>query len=308
MEMILNLTPGFNPTNALEEECIDFKHFKFASGEHHIVIKDDFNEFSEPTDVNITTRINSMDDLGKLMVAVDALSQTGWLGNKWLTIPYFPGSRQDRRNQYGEPLTVKIYADIINDMEFDGVSIWDPHSDVTSALLENVSVINNHKFVDRCLTDMDPNDTTDYLIVSPDAGSLKKVNSLLKHFNFGSNRLLKCDKDRNPLTGKIESFEVHSPDLTGKTCVIVDDICSGGGTFIGLAKELKELGCHDIYLIVTHGEFGRDVSSTLNKLSDHFNKVYTSNSIRDYNKKWHEAIEHYNGTNYSNFLITKDYV
>lgn len=306
--MNLNLTPGFNPTNVEEFDCINYKHFKFASGEHHIVIEDDLSEEWDEVDVHITTRLNNMDDLGKLMVAREALSQVGWLGKVWLTVPYFPGSRQDRRNQYGEALTVKVYADIINEMEFDDVTIFDPHSDVTPALLNNCSPKSNHKFVENCLIDLDPEWNNDYLIISPDAGSNKKINSLMQYLRLPSDKLVKCDKYRNTLTGKIERFEVYSPDLTGQTCIIVDDICSNGGTFMGLAKELIELGADKLYLIVTHGEFGHDVSKTLGNLSQYFTKVFTTDSFRDYDKKYFEALEHYNGKDYSNFLIKKNYV
>ncbi|MEL2361112.1 phosphoribosyltransferase family protein, partial [Klebsiella pneumoniae] len=66
--------------------------------------------------------------------------------------------------------------------------------------------------------------------------------------------LIKCDKKRNMGDGQLSGFEVFTDSLENKTCIIVDDICSRGGTFMGIAKALKDKGAKDIYLIVSHWE------------------------------------------------------
>jgi len=67
-------------------------------------------------------------------------------------------------------------------------------------------------------------------------------------------------------------------NLEKMDCIIVDDICDGGGTFIGLAEELRRRNAASLYLYVTHGIFSKDADV---KLLDHFAKVYTTNSIKD---------------------------
>jgi ribose-phosphate pyrophosphokinase len=79
-------------------------------------------------------------------------------------------------------------------------------------------------------------------------------------------------------TGKLSGFKVFADDLKGKTCVIVDDICDGGGTFLGLAKELKDKSCGKLILIVTHGIF----SKGLEKLTEVFDEVFSTNSFSDF--------------------------
>jgi len=64
-----------------------------------------------------------------------------------LFIPYFPAARQDRVMIQGEPLSVKVYADIINNANVNKVTVYDAHSEVTSAVLNNCKVITNHKFI-----------------------------------------------------------------------------------------------------------------------------------------------------------------
>lgn len=277
----LNLTEGFNPFSAPVEACIAFEAFTFNGGEPHIKIK---GHIKENEHIKISMRMNSFNDLGLLLLAKDALNSMANLGYCDLLIPYFPGARQDRRMVEGEPLTVKVYADIINSMNFDKVSILDPHSDVTTALLNNVDIIPNYNLVRTALFKVYP--TTEHNIlswgeefhlISPDAGANKKINSLGIH--LGAKSIIKCDKTRDVSNGKITGFEVYSDDLKGRTCILVDDICDAGGTFLGLSKELKAKNAGDIHLIVSHGIF----SKGLHKLENEFKTVWTTDSISNQN-------------------------
>src|SRR5690606_20401798 len=135
----------------------------------------------------------------------------------------------------------------------------------TPALLNNCHVINNHEFVRECLGDISDNDGRyNPIIISPDAGSNKKIKDLAKYIHEldGGDTgnvitVVKCDKSRDVSTGNISGFEVYSDDLQGRDCIIVDDICDGGGTFIGLAQELEKKNAGSLYLIVTHGIFSK---------------------------------------------------
>lgn len=261
--MILNLDAKFKPIVGVE---IQYEKFIFSGGEPHIKITTDF-ERSIP--ITITHRINSFNDLGLLCMAVDALRRMDATINT-LFIPYFPGARQDRLMVKGEPLSAKVYADIINNLGFNKVIIFDVHSDVSPALLDNCANSTNHKFVAKALSMIH----TDPVLVAPDAGSLKKIYKL-SEFLKGVD-VIECSKTREVKTGLLKGFRVYEDDLNGKDCVIVDDICDGGGTFIGLANELKLKNAGDLYLIVSHGIF----SKGLHELNC-FEKIFTTNSIKE---------------------------
>ena len=281
----LNLTKGFNPYNANNSDCIKFESFFFNGGEPHIKIDPNYSE--DYVDVQVTTRITSMNDFMMLLVALDALYRIGLHKNVYFFIPYFPGARQDRVAVDGEPLTVKVFADLLNKYELNLVQTFDNHSDVSTAVIDNCESINNHAFVETCIHNIG-NFKYKFNLISPDAGANKKAQSLLKYLissfkgELDSNEfeacfdLIKCDKTRDVVTGKLTGFEVYSEDLKGGDCVIVDDICDGGGTFIGLAKELKAKNAGDIYLIVSHGIF----SKPLKELQPYFKKIYTTDSLR----------------------------
>lgn len=260
----LNLTEGFNPYSAMEHELINFTSNKFNGGEPHIKIQELNFTF---TDVMITSRVTNMDEFILIPLAVDALRATYQINRLFLFIPYFPGSRQDRRMVNGEPLTSKVFAEIINGCEFDIVYIMDNHSDVISAVLNNCVDINNHKFVISCLRKIHTknNEKSPYLI-SPDAGAQKKIYKLSAFLNkINPIEIVKCDKERDVTNGNLSGFTVYADDLERRSCVICDDIADGGGTFLGLANELKKKNAGDLYLIVTHGIFSAGFKNGLAK-------------------------------------------
>ncbi len=274
----LNLDKDFEQFRVHQKDSIKFESFTFKGGEPHIKLGTIGDYF-----VTITHRINSFNDLGLLMVAVDALKNQK-VKEIELILPYFPGARQDRVMIPGEPLTVKVYTDIINSLKFSKVTIIDPHSDVTPALLNNVHVVDNHKFVLKVLQEIYPQkNSLTPILISPDAGSNKKIGKLAMYLSkYNILDVVKCDKTRDVKTGEITNFEVYTDDLKGRDVVIVDDICDGGGTFLGLGKKLKEKNAGKMYLVVTHGIF----SSGFKQLNDMFEMVYTTDSIHNRDKSF----------------------
>jgi ribose-phosphate pyrophosphokinase len=261
--MILNLDPNFKPLDGQE---IQFQSFIFAGGEPHIKINPDFDQ-SKP--VTITHRLNSFNDLGLLCLTVDAL-QLMHVELADLYIPYFPAARQDRVMIKGEPLSVKVYADIINTFKFKKVFVFDAHSEVISAVLNNCEVIPNHVFIQKVIQSIG----NDVLLISPDGGALKKIYKV-SEFLSGV-EVVECSKSRDVKTGKLTGFKVYAEDLKGQDCLIVDDICDGGGTFIGLAEELKNKNAGKLYLAVSHGIFSKGFENLTC-----FEKIFTTDSFKN---------------------------
>jgi len=166
--MIINLDKNFKPINGTE---VEYEAFTFSGGEPHIRIKN----FDTTQAVTMTHRLSSFNDLGLLSIAVDALYRMG-VKEIDLVIPYFPGARQDRVMTEGESLSVKVYTDIINGYNLRSILIFDAHSDVTPALLNNCKAISNHGFI-AALMDKLPEDI---LLISPDAGASKKIQKLAR--------------------------------------------------------------------------------------------------------------------------------
>lgn len=263
--MLLNLDKNFTPVTGKE---ITFESFVFAGGEPHIKIHDNLTGVS----VTVTHRINSFNDLGLLCVAIDALHRMGAKPSH-LFIPYFPAARQDRVMIKGEPLSVKVYADIINGFGFERVSVLDVHSEVTPAIINNCEVITNYEFIKKVIAHIGDRVT----LISPDGGALKKIYKLSEY--LGGIEVVEGSKTRDVKTGKLSGFKVYTNDFTGADCLVVDDICDGGATFTGLAEALKTKGAKRLFLAVSHGIF----SKGLDTLSTYYDHIYTTNSIREIN-------------------------
>ena len=274
----LYLSDNFNDFN----KDLKVAKFKFSGGEPHIKISSSNNEIHFPTNfrdstIRIYHTIKSFDDLGILYMTIDALRNMG-VWKLSLFLPYFPGARQDRRAPgVCEPLSVKVYADLINALKLEEVIIFDSHSDVASALINNCVSLTNEKFFFEALPE-----ETDFLIVSPDAGAAKKTERVSLYIkSLGSDKdyqglpdILYFRKHRDMKTGELSGFYTDKIDLKGIDCVLVDDICDGGRTFIEIAKVLKEQNAGNLHLIVSHGIF----SNGFRELLKYFKTITTSNS------------------------------
>jgi ribose-phosphate pyrophosphokinase len=274
---ILNLTDGFEPYFETSLPEFNYDSFIFNGGEVHFKL--DLHNMGYPAydKVIITSRASCSDDIMRILIAKDALERTG-VKSFELIMPYIPYARQDRVCDEGESFSLKVFANIINSAEFDKVITLDAHSLVAPALLNNCVdgsnesyILNSGHATWRILQD----ETKELLLISPDMGANKKSEKLMRDSDF--KEMIQCDKTRDPKTGKLTGFKVLADDLGGLPCLIADDVCDGGGTFMGLAVELKKKNAGNLYLFVTHGIF----SNGFDELKKHFKLIFCTDSFSD---------------------------
>lgn len=165
-----------------------------------------------------------------------------------LLMPYIPNARQDRVKNAEDVFTLKYFAWVINELKFDSVRVTDPHSTVSEALFDNLTICSPKQYIDEVLGRIEPNG--DPIMFYPDEGAMKRYSGMIdKKYAFGI-------KKRDWETGQINGLDVSGRVelIKDSNVLIVDDICSRGGTFYHSAKKLKELGAAKIYLYVTHCE------------------------------------------------------
>lgn len=165
-----------------------------------------------------------------------------------LYLPYIPNARMDRVKENDELFTLKYFCEIINDMKFAKVVVNDAHSNVALALLNNVveeQPIVRYLALIRINYDYD-------LLMYPDAGAEKKYTYVIPK----DTPYITADKVRDWRTGQITGLTIKDNgfDIKGKKILIVDDICSKGGTFYYAAKAAMEAGAREVRLWVTHCE------------------------------------------------------
>ena len=219
----------------------------------------------------IADYIRSVEDKRRILLALD--------------IWYMPYSRMDR-SENGSVFTLKTMCNLINSLNFDNVYVHEPHSSVTSDMLNNVLVMDEYELLrDVALFDLkEEYPDTPVFFFYPDKGAMNRYRD-----NRSSEEkipYLYGSKKRDFETGRITSYEIVDTDVFGAmfgyggqkiNVVIVDDLTSYGGTFVEAAKKLREIGADKIYLAVAHAE----KSAYKGVLFDHIDRLYTTNSIID---------------------------
>lgn len=186
------------------------------------------------------------------------LLKTKYQGSIKLKAPYLPYARQDKDISPSTTWALHFFAKLIKDAGIDSVEVFDQHSPLyfrsESAELFHKSVI-DHDFI--CF---------------PDKGARSRYPHLEER------TFVHCEKVRDQTTGQITALALESrgQNLSGKTVIIVDDICDGGRTFIEVAKKLKEQNVAQIDLAISHGLFskGQDVLYQAG-----IKTIYTTNSL-----------------------------
>lgn len=229
-----------------------------------------------PEIIKVVAKILNSEDLMKLIMVKDALDRlTGCHGNVQLHLPYLPYAQQDRVCHPGESFSLGVVADLIDYMDFTEVVLYDVHSEVAlRQFVTPVHYIGSHIILSKNSNMHYRLHKNKFTLVAPDKGATERT--MLVYNNYGmKNSFIQCHKTRCSLTGAIESVEVLSGDVAGKDCLIVDDICLAGGTFIPIAQKLKEMGATNVSLYVTHGIFNKGVNHLLTNGIDW---IYTSDS------------------------------
>ena len=247
------------------------EYISFPGGERHVRLPAEQLAAAQDTAWTIEARVYTPAEIMDLLLASDALRRVIPVGSTLcLAMPYVPYARQDRVALDGEPLSAAVFCTLINAMNFDAVEIWDPHSDVTPALLKNVRIRSTKTLMDTTFSEKGMQHLlTNCAFVAPDVGARKRVAALAKLFGTD---VVFADKKRDPATGKLSGAQVLG-DVPARPLLVVDDICDGGGTFLELARVLREKTDQPLYLYVTHGLFTKGLAA----LKGCYDGVFTAN-------------------------------
>ena len=232
------------------------------------------DSIAHDSDSHVTNWINwyydGDDEIFTIMSLVDILNRNK-INDYTLYMPYLPNARMDRIKADYENFSLKVFANWINSLGFRRVIVENVHSNVSTALVDNI--------VDL-MPENDINDITykyDFdVIFFPDEGACKRYKDMeiIKRLNlpiaFGI-------KNRDWKTGEIQGLAIMGADVNGKNVLIIDDICSKGFTFYYAGQQLREHGATDVRLYITHCEDNIKNGELLK--TDVISKVYTTDSI-----------------------------
>ena len=239
----------------------------FPMGEMHIRVPD-----SHPEICNVIARLRNEADVMRLLLTINAIKNQDHDLHK-LIIPYLPYSRQDRVAVRGDSFSLKVIADILDRLGFREIITVDVHSNVASLLFKKTRFTNYipirevGKWIENLK--IPPSSIT---LIAPDLGASKRT---WDYMPLGFANFVQCLKVRDSSSGKLGGFRVLDT-INTKYALVLDDICDGGGTFLGLAPELKKAGAENLLLWTTHGGYTKGFSELL----DVYDFVGCTNSYR----------------------------
>ncbi|NQU98477.1 ribose-phosphate pyrophosphokinase [Candidatus Woesearchaeota archaeon] len=238
----------------LSKEIIKFLKVKdtnvlvkqFADGEIYVRIKEDIRG----EDVFIVQSTNSNDNLMELLILIDAAKRAS---AKRITavIPYYGYGRQDRKAEAREPITAKLVANLITTAGADRVLTIDLHSPQIQGFFD-IPLDDTWAFP-IFVRYFKKKNLKNLVILSPDAGGVKRALHLTKRLNATIAMIHKRREDHN----KVGEMTLVG-DVKGKNVIIYDDIIDTGGTICEAANYVKKEGAKDVYLCATHSLFSGD--------------------------------------------------
>lgn len=231
----------------------------FPDNQPHINIQG----IQEGDEVKVVCSITDASKLLQMLETANALDHL-FAQKKLLVIPYLLGARYDRLMQMGDSVDLQVIAQLVNQCGFEKVILFDVHSDVASLLIKNAVNITNQQMVEAY-------QLPDAVLICPDAGAAKKVG---KYFDWNKNLkdIVYCSKNRDLSTGKLTLEVLEPAECANRNCVIIDDLCDGGATFLAIAEKIQP---KHLTLIVTHGIF----SKGLETMEKYFQQIIVSNSF-----------------------------
>lgn len=188
------------------------------------------------------------DNLMELLIMTDALKRSS-ADRITAVIPYFGYARQDRRAKARTPISAKLVANLLTEAGVNRVLTLDLHAtqiqgffdipvdNLYAAPVFALDILHNFKGA-----------RDDLMVISPDVGGVARARELAKRIGAP---LAIVDKRREK-AGEVAGMTVIG-EVTGKKCIIVDDICDTAGTLCKAAETLMEAGATEVHAYITHG-------------------------------------------------------
>ena len=188
------------------------------------------------------------DNLMELLIMSDALRRSS-AARITAVIPYFGYARQDRRTKARTPITAKLVANMLVGAGIERILTMDLHAAQIQGFFD-IPVDNLYASPVFALDikAQFKGEMENLMVVSPDVGGVARARELAKRIN---SPLSIVDK-RRERPGEVAEMTVIG-DVTGKTCLIVDDMCDTAGTLCKAAEVLLENGAKEVHSYITHG-------------------------------------------------------
>ncbi len=217
---------------------------RFADQEIFVEIQE--NVRGEDIFVVQSTAFPVNDHLMELLIMIDAFKRSS-ARRITAVLPYFGYARQDRKSGPRTPISAKLVANLITEAGADRVLTLDLHAGQIQGFFDIPT--DNLYAVPILARDVKEHyDLQNVMVVSPDVGGVVRARSLAKRLDC----LLAIVDKRRERPGESEVMNIIG-DVTGKDCILIDDIVDSGGTLCNAAEALLAHGATSVTAYITHG-------------------------------------------------------
>jgi ribose-phosphate pyrophosphokinase len=225
----------------------DVEVSRFASGEVYVR----FHESVRGTDAFVLQShshpVNEM--IMEQLCMIDALKRASAKRIN-AVIPFYGYSRQDRKSLAREPISARLVMDLLAAAGADRVLTVDLHSGQTQGFFDGpvdhltALPILSHYVEKKYLDNL--------VVVAPDAGRAGHAAKFARHLHAP---IAVMHKSRRPDMRNLSQTVGVLGDVTGKRCLVVDDMIDTAGTLCGSVMELMNQGAESVIAVATHGIF-----------------------------------------------------
>jgi ribose-phosphate pyrophosphokinase len=230
----------------LDVEILPMDAWDFANGEIYVRYgesvrgSDAFVLQSHPAPINTWVMEH--------LIMIDALKRAS---AKRVTAiaPSFPYARQDKKHRGREPISARLMADLYETAGIDRMISVDLHAPQVQGYFSRpvdhlMALPVLAGYVDAQYG------TEDVVVVSPDAGRIRVAEQWAKR--LGGRGLAFIHKSRDPRTPNKAVAKRVIGDVSGKTCILVDDMIDTAGTIVQAVDALRNNGAESVVVVTTH--------------------------------------------------------
>jgi ribose-phosphate pyrophosphokinase len=208
--------------------------------------------------------------LMELLIMIDALKRAS-AKSIVPVIPYFGYSRQDRKDKPRVPISAKLVADLLATAGATRVLTMDLHAGQIQGFFDiPVDNLYARPLLANRISELN---LKDLVIMAPDLGAIKIARAYASHLNV---EFAVMDK-RRVSTEEVSITSIIGSDVKGRTVLLVDDLCSTGGTLVTASETCDKAGASQVFAAFTHGLLVGEAIKKLEKSS--IEKIFLSNTV-----------------------------
>ncbi len=253
----------------LKKDSPIYERFNYPGGEMQVRIRPGSLALVEAArQVTILARITKHEDIIELAMlrnTIDARTDCA------LVLPYLPYSRADRKFVDGDCFGLLSFGKFLFPMGWNRVITLDAHNEKAALSCCDARSASPQRYIEDSIVNFARQCVSETVtVLLPDDGAAKRYRVPVDVMGIKV-KTLHCEKERDAATGKLTGFTV--PELPPGPVLIVDDICDGGGTFLGIAEKIDAY--RPLGLYTTHGIYSKG-THILSRFA-----LYTTNSFQE---------------------------